>query len=389
MMAPEIALAERRHEVRRAARAWAAAGFLGPESHGAITEAYPDDRTRLPAGFRILAFILTFVAITGSFGFLLLIGDGGGERAVATLAAVFAALCAVATEMQRGWLRRADAGAELATALLTLIFAALGLWLWAGLSNAPATISLGVLALAGLVLAARWGSGVLGLLAAVLVLVWLAQFGAARLLWILVGAACVVPLLAGSRSPALAPTQRLGCWLAAGTMVLAVYLSVNLLSLDRGWVEDLHLDPAVATGWSVPAVRPVAVAATALLPLLLLGAGWRRRESLLVVAGLAGLVASAATLNHYWPLLPEAYLLLLAGLVTLSATLGCRRWLRGGPGGERQGWTADALFTGGNRPDAVRDVIGAVVFSPAAAAAGPPERPGEGRFGGGGATGSY
>jgi hypothetical protein len=131
------------------------------------------------------------------------------------------------------------------------------------------------------------------------------------------------------------------------------------------------------------------VAATALLPLLLLTAGWRRRESLLVVAGLAGLVASAATLNHYWPLLPEAYLLLLAGLVTLAATLGCRRWLRGGPGGERQGWTADALFTGGNRPDAVRDVTGAVVLSTAAAAAGPPERPGEGRFGGGGATGSY
>jgi hypothetical protein len=170
-------------------------------------------------------------------------------------------------------------------------------------------------------------------------------------------------------------------------MVLAVYVSVNLLSLDRGWVEDLRLDPAVVTGWSVAAVRPVAVAATALLPLLLLGAGWRRRESLLVVAGLAGLVASAATLQHFRPLLPDSYLLLLAGLVTLAATLGCRRWLRAGPGGERQGWTADALFTGGNRPDAARDIMSAVVFSPAAAV--PPDRPGEGRFGGGGATGNY
>jgi hypothetical protein len=125
------------------------------------------------------------------------------------------------------------------------------------------------------------------------------------------------------------------------------------------------------------------------MPLLLLGAGWRRRESLLVITGLAGLAASVATLQHYRPLLPDAYLLLLAGLITLAATLGCRRWLRSGPGGERRGWTADALFTGGNQPDAVRDVMGAIVLRPAAGAAGPPGRAGEGRFGGGGATGNY
>jgi hypothetical protein len=389
MMAPEIAMAERRQEVRRAARAWAAAGFLSPTSHRDITARYPDDRTRLPAGFRVLAFILTVVAITGAFGFLLLIGDSGGERAVAALATVFAVLCAVATEVQRGRLRRADAGAELATALLTLVFGAVGLALWAGLANVPPTIPLGVLAVVGLGLTARWGSGLLGLLAAVLVLAWLAQFAAARVLWILVGVTSVFPLLAGSRSPALAPTHRLGCWLAAGAMVLAVYLSSNLLSLDRGWVEDLRLDSALAAAPPDPAVRTVAAVATALLPLLLLGAGWRRRETLLLVTGLAALVASVATLQHYRPLLPAAYLLLLAGLMTLAATLGCRRWLRSGPGGERQGWTTNVLFAARDEPGVAREAMSAVVYSPAAAAAGPPDRQGEGRFGGGGATGSY
>lgn len=389
MMAPEIAVAERRQDVRRAAGAWAAAGFLGPASSQAIAERYPDDRTRLPTGFRILAFILTVVAVTASFGFLLLIGDGGGERAVAALATVFAFLCAVATEVQRGRLRRADAGAELATALLTLVFAAIGLALWAGMVDAPATILLGVLAIAGLLLAARWGSGMLGLLAALLVLAWLAQFAAARLLWMLLGLASIVPLLAGSRHPALAPSHRLGCWLAAGTMVLAVYLSVNLVSLDRGWVEDLRLDPGLAGAWSRPGVRTVAATATALLPLALLGSGWRRRESLLVVTGLAALAASVATLQHYRPLLPAAYLLMLSGLIALSATLGWRRWLRAGPGGERQGWTADPLFSTRGGADAVRDAVSVAAFSPTAGAGGPPDRPGDGRFGGGGATGGY
>lgn len=389
MMAPEIALAERRRDVRRAARSWAAAGLLAPEAGLAIADRYPDDRTRLPTGFRILAFILALVAVTAGFGFLLLLGDGGGERAIAALAAVFAGCCALATEVQRGRLRRADAGAELATALLTLLFAAIALWLWGGLANARFTLTLGVLAVAGLLLAARWGSGALGLLAAVLVLWWLAQFGAARWLWILAAAGSIVPLLAASRHAALPPTHRLGCWLAAGVMVVALYLAVNLLSLDGGWVEDLRLDPGLADPPSGPGLRPIAATATGLLPLLLLGAGWRRRESLLVVLGLAALVASVATLQHYRPPLPAAYLLMLSGLITLAATLACRRWLRAGRGGERQGWTADALFTAGDPSDKFTDVISAVAIRPAAGTAGPPERPGDGRFGGGGATGGY
>lgn len=389
MMTPECDAAERRHDVRRAARAWESAGFLDLACRNAIDARYPDDRARLPAGFRILAFILAGVAVLGCFGFLLLLGDGDGERAVAALAAVFAVLCAAGTEVQRGRLRRADAGAELATALLTLLFAAIALLLWAGLANAPPALPFGVLAVLCVALAARWGGAVLGLLAALLAFAWLAQLGAGRWLWMLAGAGSIAPLLAGSRHPRLAPSHRLGCWLAAGVAVLALYASVNLWSWDRGWVEGLRLDAVPAGSWPGSGLRPVAVAGTAVLPLLLLAAGWRRRESLLVITGLAGLAASIATFQHYAPVLPLAYLVVLGGVVMLLAALGCRRWLRAGSGGERHGWTADALFTTGSQTDVVKEALSVAAFTPAAQAPGAPERTGEGRFGGGGATGNY
>lgn len=394
MMAPGSASAERRQDVRRAARAWEAAGFLDHEWREAIDARYPDDRVRLPAGFRILAFILMGVAVLACFGFLLLAGDGGGERAVGGLAAVFAVLCAASTEAQRGTYRRADAGAELATALLTLLFAAIALFFWAGLGDAPPTVPLGVLGLVGILLAARWGSGVLGLLAALLVFAWLAQPAAGRWLWMLAGAGSIAPLLAGSRSPRLAPSHRFGCWLAAGVAVVALYAAVNLWSWDRGWVESLRLD-AVAAGPAPGSwLRMVAVAGTAVLPLLLLAAGWHRREPLLVITGLASLAASIATFQHYAPVLPLAHLLLLGGAVMLAAALGLRRWLRAGPGSERHGWTADALFTAGSQADVVKEALSVAAFTPSAQAPGPrgrtgPESTGEGRFGGGGATGNY
>lgn len=389
MMAPGCSAAERRADVRRSARAWQVAGFLGHESRGAIEARFPDDRVRLPPGFRALAFVLAVVAVLGAFGFLLLVGDGGGERSIAGTAAVFAVLCAVGTEVQRGPLRRADAGAEQATALLVLVFTGVAVVIWAGLLNARPAIPLGALAVLSIVLVARWGSGLLGLLAALLVFAWLAQFEAGRALWVLCALVAIGPLLAGSRHPALAPSHRLACWLGAGVAVVALCLAVNLWSWDGGWVEDLRLDrsgPGPATG---AALRPVLMGATVVLPLVVVVAGARRRETLLVVLGIAGLAGALVTVRHYLHVLPLAWALILAGSAMLAGALGLRRWLRAGPGGERHGWTADGLFTDENRTAAVKDVIGSVAFTPDARAGGTIDRTGEGRFGGGGATGNY
>lgn len=390
MMPAEIVAAERCEDVRRAARAWATAGFLGAGSLRVIEDRYPDDRARLPIGFRILAFLLTALAVLGVFGFVLLIDDGGGSRAMAVLCTVFAALCALATELQRGPMRRADAGAELATALLTLPFAAIAVALWGidGETTSPA-LTLGLLSLLAAALAARWGTGILGLLTALIVFAWLAQFAAGRLLWVLVAAASLGPLLIASRNPALSPSHRRGCWLAAGLCAIALYLALNPVSWDEAWIEDLREGGSATPSPFAATPRLLFALATVALPLIYIGVGFRRREHLLLMAGLVCLAGTIATVRHYYAVMPLEYALVVAGIAMLATALAGRRWLRAGAAGERHGWTADALFTDESRTAVVQAAISAAAFTPAPRATERPDLTGEGRFGGGGASGRY
>jgi hypothetical protein len=387
-MAPAEAAAERAAEVRRAARAWAAAGAIDDATRAAIEARYPDDRVRLPAGLRIVAFALAALAVLAACVFVAAAVDIDGRAGITVLALVFALSCAAGTELQRGRWRRADAGAETATALLAPAFAILAIV--AGLDgDAPDALALGLAAAVTLVAAARWGTPLLALVAAVLVFLALAELPAARLLWVLVATAALGPLLAGCRHAALAPSQRLGCWLAVAVALAALVVALNLLSWDQGWVEGLWGRTDDGGPGIRARLRPVAIIATALLPLVFLVAGLRRREILLLLAGLAGLAIAAATLRWYRPVLPLAYALVLAGAVLMATAFGLRRWLAAGPAGERGGWTADPLFGDDARTGAVKAVAGAVAFTPAARPATPPDGPGDGRFGGGGASGSF
>jgi hypothetical protein len=173
--------------------------------------------------------------------------------------------------------------------------------------------------------------------------------------------------------------------------VLALYGALHIWSFDEHLVESMSV---VAHGGSAdvqPTLRTLSILATALLPPLLLRIGWRRREPLLLYAGLLLVGASIATIRLYREIMPLSLALILIGTACLALAFAARRWLRAGERGERGGFTADPLFDNTNRTEAIRSVVAMASFTPAAQAPGtrPAFEGGGGGFGGGGATGSY
>lgn len=93
-------------------------------------------------------------------------------------------------------------------------------------------------------------------------------------------------------------------------------------------------------------------------------------------------------MRYYDPVLALHYALVLAGAALIGTAVVLRRWLEAGPGGARGGWTADPLLADDRRTEGVKVAVGAVALGPGAQPGAPAERTGDGRFGGGGASGS-
>ena len=191
-----------------------------------------------------------------------------------------------------------------------------------------------------------------------------------------------------ARDRRLAPSHRNGAVIVGAVSILALYAAVHIWSFDERLIEAVD-----RVGDSAPplAFRPLSILATALLPPALFLIGWRLRELLLVYAGLLLTFASIATIRLYREVMPLSLALILIGASCLALALGTRRWLRAGRSGERDGFTADPLFSEGNGTEAVRSVVAMASFTPAAETA--PSRSGfeggGGSFGGGGATGNF
>jgi len=115
-----------------------------------------------------------------------------------------------------------------------------------------------------------------------------------------------------------------------------------------------------------------------------------RRRTLLVDTGLVLAALSLVTLREYVHVASLGVVLAAAGALLVGGALAVNRWLRRGAGGERGGFTADALFTDETALRAVELVPVLAAHAPAAKA---PEEPGfsggGGGFGGGGAGSSY
>lgn len=393
-MRVEVVAAERAKEVRDAARAWHRAGFVGEEVLSRIVSRYPDDRQRFGPGFRALAFIFTIVATWAVVGLsFALLKPNRGSGAVCFL--LWAAVLSALTEFQRGRGKRANAGSESATALMAAVLAIAGVVIGAdGLSSSHAFARLFLAASCATCLIAAWywgdrlffaGAGLAGF-------GLLTQLDRGRLLWIVVSLFLIPACLKAARSSRLAPSHRNGAVILGAVAILALYGAIHIWSLDQRGIESLR--PVGVSyseaGESLP-FRSLAILATALLPPSLLLIGWRRREPLLLYAGLLLIGVSIATIRLYHAIMPLSFALILIGAFCLALALWVRLWLRSGEGGERAGFTADPLFDNTNRTEAIQSVVAMASFTPAAQAA--PSRPafegGGGGFGGGGATGNY
>jgi hypothetical protein len=387
----DVEEADRKSEVRAAARAWHRAGAIERQVMEAIFSDYADDRSRVGAPFRILLFVFTLLATGAAFGLLAV-----NDLPMGGLLFLTACGCIVLTEIQIGELRRSSAGAEEATALLALGFTyAFLVWTF---EESQGDLPWRFLFLATAVLAGaaafRWGISLFGAISAICLFAALVSWPYSRLAWILLGAALAPPLAVASVAPALAPSHRRAADATLMVSLAATYVAVHLGSYDFGLLEDasrlfgLYSPASESPG---PWGRPFFIGATALLPLVVLSSGIRWRRPLLLRMGLLLGIASLVTLRFYVHIAPLWVILAASGALAIGAGLLLERWLREGPASERHGFTAEPLFGAGSATGALEVGLSAAL-APEARASSPGEpgfRGGGGKFGGGGAAGSY
>ena len=394
-MRADVAQADRRHQVREAARGWLRAGAIDETTQTAIETAYPDDRARLGPVFRILVFGFTIVIVNALFGLFALGVSGAGDQAAQVLLAFFGLTLVAATEVQIGPLQRTQGGAEAATAFLGLCYLLGGLvWLIADGANlrgdAWVNAALMLVVILFGVAAYRWGYALFGVVAAIGLFLLLARGPFGRVLWMLVPVALAPPLLRAGDSARLAPAHRRCCEAVALSSLVFLYLAVHVGSWDEALVEWVTGD--WRGGWVRDAsrLRPFFAIATAVVPVLTLAWGIGSRRRLLIDAALIGLLASIVTLRFYVQVAPLWVVLLLAGGAAIGLALVLRRYLDSGAGQERHGLTGEPLFADPERRSALEVAASVASLSPAAR---PLERPrfegGGGRFGGGGASGTF
>jgi hypothetical protein len=393
-MRADVALAERRHEVREAALGWKKAGAIDDGTLQKIVAAHPDDRSRLGPVFRVLVFGFTVVAVSGLFGIFGLAAAVGGRDAMGVALLLFGSALVAATEFQIGTLRRTQGGTESATAFLGLCYLLGGLFwiLFEALRpGEDASITLALIG-AGTVLALaayRWGYVLFAGASAAALFTLLARGSFGRVSWIAAGLILAPLFLEGADSARLAPAHRRCCDAVAVVSLVFLYVAVHIGSWDLGVVEALTGHWSRATD-ARAALRPAFVVGTALVPVATLVWGIATRRRLLINLALVGILSAIVTLRVYVHVAPLWVALQAGGALAIGLALAVRRILDSGPGHERAGFTAEPLF-GDPESRSVLEIAASVAsLSPAAR---PVERPGfeggGGQFGGGGASGNF
>jgi hypothetical protein len=394
-MRPESIAWERAAEVRDAADGWRRAGAIAAPTHEAIRNAYPDPCVTPSAVWRALTAVMVTVVVLCSFGAFAL-ATRPREVGLSLLLWLFGVACVVATERLEVSPRLARRGAAGAAAFWgsLLFLAGLGLLLHQ-IPAIPGEDALRLFLLtSALTWAAacwRWGSPLFAGLSVASLFVLLAQVPFGRVLWIVVGV--VLAGFAARRldDGALAPSHRRAAMVVLLAAVAALYVALNIYSLDHDLLQRLRpLAP--------PRVVPSAVlfagaaVATAVLPLGVLAWGWRSRRTVLLDAGIVLVALSLVTLRYYVHVAPLWAVLLVSGATLVALALAVERALRRVPGGEQAGFTTDTLFSDDRGQQVLQVVAVAGTLTPAAAAAASADKsfvPGGGASGGAGASGKF
>jgi hypothetical protein len=389
----EWVAAERVEEVRAAAERWKRAGAVDSGTFDEISRRYPEPRP-LPAPlWRILtAFFVTAVLLllTGA----LFIAFRPGIDSASILLFVLAAVCIVAAEVQEGSPALALRGGAGATSFWGIVLFLAGVFLLLQetlkVRERSGMTLLLLAALAACVLAAwRWGSPAFAVFAGVSLFILLARAPSGRLLWVAGGVVLTLVFERVLDRPSWSPSHRRCAAVLVVGGLLGVYAAVNLYSLDHRLVESLRGARLDLSGPRLQE-RIWAIVGTAALPVAVLWWGARSRRTFVLDAGIVVTALSLITLRHYVHIAATWLVLSLAGTALVLLSLALNRWLSKGRKKERDGFTAEPLFT-----DEAR--LRALELVPVVAAHAPGPRPpvepgyrgGGGSFGGAGAGGSY
>ena len=137
-------------------------------------------------------------------------------------------------------------------------------------------------------------------------------------------------------------------------------------------------------------VRPAFVIATALIPLLFLVWGIRARRRLVLDTGAALAALSVLTLEYYVRF--GSLVITAFGLALIGLALWLNRLLARAPGGEFRGFTASPFLSAESEALAPVAALAAASSAAPSVSPHPPETDfsdGGGKYGGGGATGSF
>jgi hypothetical protein len=393
----EAERADRNAAVRSAARAWKKAGAIDEASLKAVEAAYPDDRKRVGPVFRILLFLFTLLTAAGGFGFVWAVINGFADedKTLGPLFLIFGVGLAFGADLMMTAMKRRQGGIETALSLAA-ITCLLGFMAWLVFEQVdlPERIAVPVLfAFAALILAPaawRWGYPLYAAASAAAFLGAIAAMPGGRLLWI------ALPILAAPFLSRLADSQRFppahrASWTAVLLVGLtALYLASHLDSYRVGLVEKIgmrwtHQAPLHPVLWWL------AVAGTALIPIVYLAVGIRTRRAPFLLAGLGTGIASVITFVNYAGLEPAWAVLIVAGALLVAAIFTLRRYLESGPAGERHGFTAAPLFEDLAQQRWLEAGAAAVTLAPEARTL--REEPtfsgGGGDFGGGGSSSEF
>jgi MFS family permease len=393
-MRAAVAEADRRYEVREAARGWQRAAAISEETRKKIDGAYPDDRHRLGPVFRVLVFGFSLVVMVSVLGIAGLVFAAVNGPAAAIVYLFFGFGLAGLAEVQLGSLKRRQGGTESATAFLAVAVstgASLALFYLATKAGDRVLLDT-ALVLSTLLLAAaawRWGYTAFAVLATVCAFILLARAPFGRLIWMVLPLALAPALLRAADLKALAPPHRRSCEAAGLVALVFLYLAVHVGSWDGFVVE--HLTGFFGHFERPPSpMRTFCIVATALVPLVTLAWGIATRRRSLISLSFVGILASLVTLRFYVHVAPLWTALLAGGLVAIGVAALVRRYLDSGPERERHGFTTDPLFTDPEGRSALEVAASVATFTPAAKpVAQPGFEGGGGRSGGGGASGQF
>ncbi len=392
-MRPEAIAWERAAEVRESAAGWLRAGAIDRPTHEAIRRAYPDPCVTPSPVWRILTAVMVTAVLLCVLG-AVWAATRPGAAGYSALLVVLGAASLVATERLEASPRLARRGAAGATSFWGGVFLLAGLAVFlhehVGIRSDPAFDA--VLLASVLAWGAgcwRWGHPHCAGLSAVALFFLLGRLPLGRVLWVVAGAALAGMAARRLDDASWAPSHRRAAMILVVAGVAAVYGAVNVYSLDVRFLEDLRplapRRPAPPRGLLI-----LAAVATAVVPLAVLAWAWRSRRTFLLDTGIVLLALSLVTVRHYVHVAPLWVVLTVAGAVLLALALAAERALRRSPGGERAGFTADALFSDERRQQLLQTVPVVAAFTPAAAPAAAPDEPGfagrGGTFGGAGAT---